>query len=372
MQVYRGMDIGTAKPTPAERAEIPHHLLDLADPGEEWSLARWAAQARRAVAEIESPASPGSAGGGNRPVLPGAGGRPVPAGPLPGGVAAAGRRGRHRRPATAGCRRSTRWRRRGWSPSNRRRVIRALEVTLGSARPFSSFGPGVAGFPATRWRIAGLWLPRAVVARRIEDRLAGMFRAGLVDEVATLRAGSGGLSRTARQALGYREVLAHLEEGVPLEAAMAEAVRRTRAFARRQRVWWRRDPRVRWYGAADNPFAVMPRYWETGRDHDRIAARRRARPDQAAWPRQRLPGRARRRRPSRRPAHRARPGRPDGEVAVVAARLAARLCDRHRGIGADGLIVGTRLAPAAAPSAARSGRLACASSCGTPTAARPR
>jgi tRNA dimethylallyltransferase len=130
-------------------------------------------------------------------------------------------------------------------------------VTLGSARPFSSFGPGVGGFPATRWRIAGVWMPRAVVARRIEDRLAGMFRAGLVDEVATLRASGGGLSRTARQALGYREVLAHLEEGVALETAKIETVRRTRAFARRQRVWWRRDPRVRWYGTVDNPFAVI-------------------------------------------------------------------------------------------------------------------
>jgi tRNA dimethylallyltransferase len=142
-------------------------------------------------------------------------------------------------------------------PSNRRRIIRALEVTLGSARPFSSFGPGMAEFPATTWRIAGLWLPRAIVAGRIENRLAGMLRAGLVDEVVALQAGAGPLSRTARQALGYREVLAYLEGEVSLETAMADAVRRTRAFARRQRVWWRRDPRVRWYGTAENPFAVM-------------------------------------------------------------------------------------------------------------------
>ena len=82
--------------------------------------------------------------------------------------------------------------------------------------------------------------------------------AGLVDEVAGCGARPGGLSRTARQALGYREVLAHLEDGVPLAEAVADAERRTRAFARRQRVWWRRDPRMRWYGAVDNPFAVMP------------------------------------------------------------------------------------------------------------------
>jgi tRNA dimethylallyltransferase len=142
-------------------------------------------------------------------------------------------------------------------PSNRRRVLRALEVTLGSGRPFSSYGPGMAHFPVTSWRLAGLWLPRPVVAARITIRLQEMIAHGLLDEVAQLRAGPGGLSRTARQALGYREVLSHLEEGVPLERAVADAERRTRTFARRQRVWLRRDPRVRWYGAAENPFAVM-------------------------------------------------------------------------------------------------------------------
>ncbi len=256
MQVYRGMDIGTAKPTPADRAEIPHHLLDLADPGEQWSLARWAGPARRVVAEIEAR--------GHRALLVGGTGLYFQA--LVDGLCPPGRypavqeqlegetdtAALYRRLAEVDPMAASRM-----EPSNRRRVIRALEVTIGSARPFSSFGPGVAEFPATTWRVAGLWLPRAVVAGRIQDRLAAMLRAGLVDEVATLRTGGGGLSRTARQALGYREVLAHLEDGVPLETAVAEAVRRTRAFARRQRVWWRRDPRVQWYGAVDNPLAVM-------------------------------------------------------------------------------------------------------------------
>jgi tRNA dimethylallyltransferase len=256
MQVYRGMDIGTAKPTPADRAEIPHHLLDLADPGEEWSLARWAAHARRAVAEIESRHHRALLVGGTGLYFQALVDRLC----LPGRYPAVQRQLEGEADTTALYRRleavdplaASRM-----EPANRRRVIRALEVTLGSARPFSSFGPGVAGFPATRWRIAGVWLPRAVVARRIEDRLAGMFRAGLVDEVATLRASGRGLSRTARQALGYREVLAHLEDGVSLETAKIEIVRRTRAFARRQRVWWRRDPRVRWYGTVDNPLAVI-------------------------------------------------------------------------------------------------------------------
>jgi tRNA dimethylallyltransferase len=142
--------------------------------------------------------------------------------------------------------------------SNRRRVIRALEVSVGSGRPFSTFGPGIAAFPPSRFRIAGLWLPRPVVGRRIEERFAAMFGAGLVEEVTRLAARPRGLSRTARQALGYREVLAALEEARPLPAAMAEAVRRTKKFARRQRVWWRRDPRITWYGAAENPLDVVP------------------------------------------------------------------------------------------------------------------
>jgi tRNA dimethylallyltransferase len=256
MQVYRGMDIGTAKPTPADRAEIPHHLLDLADPGDEWSVTRWVGEARRAMAEIEAR--------DHRALLVGGTGLYFQA--LVDGLCPPGRYPDAQRQLEGEENTAALYRRLAdldpvaasrMEPSNRRRVIRALEVTIGSGLPFSSFGPGVAEFPTTPWRIAGLWLPRAVVAARIEDRLARMLRAGLVDEVAALRASERGMSRTARQALGYREVLAHLEDGVPLETAMAETVRRTRAFARRQRVWWRRDPRVRWYGTADNPLAVM-------------------------------------------------------------------------------------------------------------------
>jgi tRNA dimethylallyltransferase len=256
MQVYRGMDIGTAKPTPAEQAEIPHHLLDLADPGDDWSLTRWAAAARQALAQVE--------GRGHRALLVGGTGlyfRALVDGLAPPGQYPDVRAGLsqeedtvalHRRLEVVDPLAASRM-----QPSNRRRVIRALEVTLGSGRPFSSYGPGLGHFPATTWRLAGLWLPRAAVAVRVRERLAAMVAAGLVAEVERLRARPGGLSRTARQALGYREVLAHVENAVPLAAAVSEAERRTRAFARRQRVWWRRDPRVRWYGALDNPFAVL-------------------------------------------------------------------------------------------------------------------
>jgi tRNA dimethylallyltransferase len=257
MQVYRGMDIGTAKPTPAEQAEVPHHLLDLADPAEEWNVTRWVAAAREAVAAIEAR--------GHRALLVGGTGlyfralvdELAPPGQYPVVRARLSREADttalHRHLTAVDPLAAARM-----EPSNRRRVLRALEVTLGSGRPFSSYGPGIGHFPATSWRLAGVWLPRPIVAARIRARLTGMVEAGLVAEVARLQARPAGLSATARQALGYREVLAHLEGSVPLAEAVTEAERRTRAFARRQRVWWRRDPRVGWFGAVDNPFAVMP------------------------------------------------------------------------------------------------------------------
>jgi tRNA dimethylallyltransferase len=257
MQVYRGMDIGTAKPSPADRREVPHHLIDLVEPDEDFAVARYQRAAQQALAAIE--------GRGARALLVGGTGlyfqavvdrlTPPPQFPEirarleaePDTAAL------HRRLADVDPLAASRM-----IPSNRRRVIRALEVSMGSGRPFSTFGPGIGAFPPTRFRIAGLWLPRAVVGRRIDARFRVMVAAGLVAEVDRLRARPGGISRTARQALGYREVLTHLEAGVTLEAATAEALRRTKAFARRQRVWWRRDPRITWYGAAENPLAVVP------------------------------------------------------------------------------------------------------------------
>jgi tRNA dimethylallyltransferase len=257
MQVYRGMDIGTAKPSVADQTAVPHHLIDVADPGEEWDLTRHQRAASDAVRGIEAR--------GHRALLVGGTGLYVHAvvdGFVPPGrwpavraelEADADTAALHRRlaevdPLAAG----------RMEPGNRRRVIRALEVTVGSGRPFSSFGPGVASYPATRWRLAGLWLPRAVVAARIAGRVSAMVAAGLVDEVQALAGRPAGLSRTARQALGYREVLGHLERGDALDAALEETVTRTRSLARRQRVWWRRDPRVHWFGATDNPLAVVP------------------------------------------------------------------------------------------------------------------
>jgi tRNA dimethylallyltransferase len=257
MQVYRGMDIGTAKPTERDQGGIRHHLLDLAEPGEDWSLTRWLEAAGDAIASVEQR--------GRRALLVGGTGlyfqalvdglRPPGRYPV---VAAAlasepDTHALYGRLAGADPTAAARI-----DPGNRRRIIRALEVIIGSGRTFSSSGPGVGAHPPTAWRLAGLWLPRPVVADRIATRFAAMLDAGLVAETAGLLGRPGGLSRTARQALGYREVLAHLEDGRPLAVVADEAVRRTRAYARRQRMWWRRDCRVAWYGTAVNPLAVVP------------------------------------------------------------------------------------------------------------------
>jgi tRNA dimethylallyltransferase len=257
MQVYRGMDIGTAKPTAAEQAEVRHHLLDVAEPWEDWSVSRFQAVARDVLADIEARGCRALLVGGTGLYLRAV----VDALDVPGqwpevrseldgepDTAALHRRLAELDPVAA----------ERMEPNNRRRVVRALEVTLGSGRPFSSFGPGLEAHPPSRFRLAGVWLPRPVVVDRIAARLAEMVDAGLVEEVRTLLALPQPLSRTARQALGYKEVLAHLEQGVPLDEAVDEAVRRTRAFARRQRMWFRRDPRITWFGTADNPGAVLP------------------------------------------------------------------------------------------------------------------
>lgn len=284
MQVYRGMDIGTAKPSPAERAEVVHHLIDVADPDEDFTVARFQRAAGDALAAIE--------GRGHRALLVGGTGLYLRA--VVDGLTIPGRfpevaadlssetdtEALHRRLAALDPVAASRMER-----TNRRRVLRALEVTLGSGRPFSTYGPGLEAYPPTRFDLAGIWLPRDVVAARIEARYREQLAAGFVDEVGTLAARASGLSRTARQALGYRELLAHLAGDLTLDDAVAAAITRTRRLARRQRVWFRRDPRITWLGHASDPFALLPALLG---DWARAA-------EQAPRPRERLPRRAGRR-----------------------------------------------------------------------------
>jgi len=256
MCVYRGMDVATAKPSVDDRRRIRHHLLDLVDPAEEYTVSMFQGAACRAVVDIgrrdRRPLLVGGTGLYLRAVvddlrLPGR--WPEVAAELereadgPEGV-----EGLHRRlagldPVAAG----------RMTPTNRRRVVRALEVTLGSGRPFSSFGPGLAVYPPSRFRLVGLPFDAATVDRRIEERFERWMASGLLDEVKGLAVRPAGLSRTARQALGYRELLAHVEEGRPLAGCVEEAVRRTRAYARRQWAWMRRDPRIRWVPPGADP-----------------------------------------------------------------------------------------------------------------------
>jgi tRNA dimethylallyltransferase len=245
MQVYRGMDIGTAKPTAAERDEVPHHLVDVADPGDDFSLARYVELGRAALADIESR--------GKRAVIVGGTGLYVRGlvddFEVPGQWPAV-REELERDPDTAALHRrlteldpvaASRM-----EAGNRRRIVRALEVTVGSGRPFSSFGPGMAAYPLVATVQLGLEWPLDELDRRIESRAHAMVDGGLVAEVEALAARPGGLSRTARQALGYREVLEHLDGVVSLDEAVKTIVARTRQFARRQVRWFRRDPRIVW------------------------------------------------------------------------------------------------------------------------------
>lgn len=261
MQVYRGMDVGTAKPSPTEQAEVPYHCVDLADPWEDFSVARFQSAAAAVLAAVEAR--------GHRALLVGGTGLYLQAVVdglvLPGewpelrcgleaeAATAAGLGALHRRLAEADPPAAARI-----EPANARRIVRALEVTLGSGRPFSSFGPGLGAYPPSRFRLAGVWLPRQVVADRIAHRYVDQLADGFADEVRALAVDPRGLSRTAGQALGYRELLDHVAGRCSLDDAVDRAVCRTRQFARRQRAWFRRDPRITWLAAARNPVAVLP------------------------------------------------------------------------------------------------------------------
>lgn len=253
MQVYRGLDIGTAKPTVAERAELRHHLLDLVDPEDEFSVADFQRAAQQALSDI--------ARRGSRAVLVGGTGlylRAVIDGlELPGQFPVARAElesepdtgALHARLVALDPEAASRI-----TPSNRRRVVRALEVTIGSGRLFSAFGPGLDTYPPVDVIQLAIDVPLDELDRRIVARFRAMLEAGLLDETRGLLGRR--LSRTAAVALGYQELLEHLAGTRTLEAAVAEAERRTRRLARRQLRWFRRDPRVLWIDPSDADLLV--------------------------------------------------------------------------------------------------------------------
>jgi tRNA dimethylallyltransferase len=130
-----------------------------------------------------------------------------------------------------------------------------LEVTVGAGRPFSSYGPGLSAYPPTEATLIGVRWSRPALAERIARRVAAMMDAGLLAEVERLA--PAGFSRTAGQALGYKELLAHVDRQIGLDEAVAEIVLRTRRFAVRQERWFRRDRRVRWIDVDRDPVAEV-------------------------------------------------------------------------------------------------------------------
>lgn len=251
MCVYRSMDVGTAKPSIADRSAVPHHMVDCVDPWTEYSLSLFQTEARAAMASIE--------GRGRCALLVGGTGlylrALVDALDLPGRYPAisaeleeecriAGPESLHRRLRLLDPLSASRM-----QPTNTRRVVRALEVTIGSGRPFSSYGPGLTSYPKTPVAIIGI--DSAELDDRIARRVSDQMEEGFLAEVRGLLSSGRGLSRTAAEALGYRELAAHLRGETSLSDAVAEIVSRTRSFARRQRRWFRRDPRIRWFDAAD-------------------------------------------------------------------------------------------------------------------------
>jgi len=255
MQVYRGMDIGTAKPSRADRAAVPHHCIDLVEPTERFTVTQYKAAANAALDAIAAAGDHAVLVAGTGLYLTAVIDDLTPPGEWPdvraqlaaeADVAVLWARLVECDPVTA--QRTDR--------HNRRRIERALEVSIGSGRPFSSFGPGTGAYPANGVTQIGILWPRDVLARRIEARVHAMIDAGLLTEVRGLYERQA-LSREAQQALGYKELIDHLEGRTGLDDAVATIVTRTRQFAVRQERWFRRDPRVRWVTVEADPVAEV-------------------------------------------------------------------------------------------------------------------
>jgi len=263
MTVYRGMDIGTAKATAAQREQVTYHLLDLIEPHEEFTVSQFQHEARESAELVwalgGSVLYVGGTGLYGRAVIDNL---DIP-GQFPDVRADLEERGddlpglyeeltRHDPLAAS-----------RMEPTNRRRIVRALEVTLGAGRPFSSFGSGLRHYGAPRVVQVGLNCEFGVLDVRIARRFESWMEQGLLEEVAHLR--EQGMSRTARQAVGYRELLRHLEEGADLDQCVEDAITQSRRLARRQRSWFQRDPRVEWF---DDPSDAAKRLDEILRSPD--------------------------------------------------------------------------------------------------------
>jgi tRNA dimethylallyltransferase len=248
MLVYRGMDIGTAKPTRAQRAAVPHHLLDLAEPSERFTVARFQAAARQVVDAGRSMLVGGS-GLYFRAVVDDL--RFPPEDPAVRAALEAeadqlGADELYARLSEVDPVAAERI-----DPANVRRTIRALEVSTITGAPFSDFAAAWERYDPNRVRVAGVRLETATLDRRVRSRVASMLDAGWLDEVRGLLGRGFGAWLTATQAIGYAELAEHLHGSLALDEAMERTVKRTKELARRQMAWFRRDPRIRWFEADD-------------------------------------------------------------------------------------------------------------------------
>ncbi|MEV5832030.1 tRNA (adenosine(37)-N6)-dimethylallyltransferase MiaA [Nocardia sp. NPDC052112] len=257
MQLYRGMDVGTAKLRPAERRDIPHHQLDVLEVTETATVAAYQAAAGVDVREIMAR--------GRTPIIVGGSMMYVQAllddWEFPAtdptvrarweallaerGVAAVHEALRAADPAAAAT----------ILPTDGRRMVRALEVVELTGRPFAASAP-VIGKPRWDTVIIGVDRDTAELDARIERRTALMFEAGLVDEVRGLIGKGLREGVTARRAIGYAQVLSYLDNEYDLNHAQERTLIGTRRYVRRQRSWFRRDPRVRWVDGADPDLVV--------------------------------------------------------------------------------------------------------------------
>ncbi|MGW2341121.1 tRNA (adenosine(37)-N6)-dimethylallyltransferase MiaA [Streptomyces sp. NPDC001661] len=258
MQLYRGMDIGTAKLTPEERDGVPHHLLDIWDVTEAASVAEYQRLARAEIDRLLA--------AGRWPVLVGGSGLyvrgavdkmefpgtdPEVRARLEDELRLRGSGALHARLAAADPEAAT-----AILPSNGRRIVRALEVIEITGKPFTANLPGHDSVYDTVQ--IGVDVARPELDERITTRVDRMWEAGLVDEVRALEAQGLREGRTASRALGYQQVLAALAGECTLDEARAETVRATKRFARRQDSWFRRDPRVHWLSGAVTDRGELP------------------------------------------------------------------------------------------------------------------
>ncbi len=242
MAVYREMNVGTAKPTNEQRAEVPHHLVDVVDPSEEYSLSQYVRDAHRVIGEVRSRGREVLFVGGTplylkallRGVYPGPPADWAFRGQIEAEVETVGVAALHARleqvdPLAAA----------KLHPNDKRRIIRALEVYKQTGRPLSHEQIHFDDIPHENCKAFVISWPRRILHRRIETRVERMFQTGLVDEAQMLLDRYGELGRTAAQAVGYREVIEFLRQGLDLQATIEQVQARTRQFARRQETWFR-------------------------------------------------------------------------------------------------------------------------------------